>query len=153
MARKVMLAIGLALLAGCGEGRATFVVVEAKDPAFTVFTPSPLNMSETLLRRIVAESAEPGKARVILRDELEAVAQDEAGRVIVRMDYPGTRYGSAIACLMRKAPGPWGITWNGGIALTRNDYDYARKTHETRTPPDHQAPTAPVAHLVSVGCS
>ncbi len=149
--RRWLLA-GLAMLAGCGEPRSVFVVVEAKDPAFTVFTPAPPNMSETLLRRIVAESAEPGKARVILWDELQSVAQDEAGRVIQRADYPATSYGAAIACLMRKSPGPWGITWNGGIALTRNDYDHARRTFESRPAAGADALTAPASHLTPLGC-
>lgn len=149
--RRWLLA-GLAMLAGCAEPRSPFVVVEAKDPAFTVFTPAPPNMSETLLRRIVAESAEPGKARVIQWDELQSAAQDEAGRVIQRPDYPATRYGAAIACLMRKAPGPWGITWNGGIALTANDYDHARRSFESRAPAGADAPAAPASHLVPLGC-
>ncbi len=150
--RGWILVAGLAVMSGCGEERSTFVVVEAKDPAFTVFTPSPPNMSETLLRRIVSESAEPGKARVIPWADLQSAAQEEAGRVIERADYPGTRYGASIACLMRKSPGPWGISWNGGIAFTRNDYDYARKTYERRDPPDPRSPITPASHLGPLGC-
>lgn len=153
MRRWLVVAAGLGALSGCGEPRSAFVVVEAKEPAYTVFSPAPPNMSETLLRRIVSESAEPGKARVILYEDLASVAQDEAGRVIQRADYPATRYGAAIACLMRKAPGPWGITWNGGIALTRNDFDHARRTFASRPAPDPREPVSPAGQLGPLGCS
>ena len=143
---------GLALIAGCGAPTGDFVVIDTKDPAFTEFTPSPPNMSETLLRRIVAESAPPGKARVVPAGDLAAAVREEAGRVIQRDDYPGTSVVAGVICLMRRAPGPWGITWNGGIALTRNDYAFARRSYETKAAPAGTTPVDPRVHLGPLGC-
>ena len=144
--------LGLGLLASCGAANSDFVVIETKDNAFTVFTPSPPNMSETLLRRIVAESAPPGKARVVPLAEFAAAVREEAGRVIERNDYPAAQVVPGIICLMRRAPGPWGITWNGGIALTRYDYDFARHSYETRAAPAGTTPVDPRVHLGPPGC-
>lgn len=144
--------MGLGLLAGCGAANSDFVVIETKEPAFTVFTPSPPNMSETLLRRIVAESAPAGKARVVPLAEFDAAVREEAGRVIERNDYPATQVVPGVICLMRRAPGPWGITWNGGIALTRNDYDFARRSYETKATPAGTTPVDPRGHLGPLGC-
>ena len=141
------------LLPGCGpDTQSKWVVIETKEPAFVVFTPTPPNMSETLLRRIVAESSRPEAVRTVERADFPAAIAPEAQKVIIRNDFPGTALTSALTCLMNKAPGPWGITWNGGIALTRNDYDHARRTYETKAPLSGPSPVDPKSHLGPLGC-
>ena len=38
---------------------------------------------------------------------------------ILKDEYPGSKATEGIVELLRQSPGiPWGLTWNGGIALT-----------------------------------
>lgn len=140
----------LLLLAACGAPPATHVLIDGKDPAYVVFTP--VNPSETLIRRITAESREPGNPRLVSWDAFPAAVREEAARVVVRDDYPGEKVAAGIACLMAKAPGPWGITWNNGVALTRNDYDFAKRSFADKRPPGTGWPIDPKAHLPAFGC-
>jgi hypothetical protein len=77
------------------------------------------------------------------------------GERIVRNDYPGGRTEEGIVALIKKYPGtPFGVTWNGGIAFTRNDYQVAKKTFEAfntsagfTKPEPEKDPVAPINHL------
>ncbi|MBL8488393.1 MAG: hypothetical protein JNK22_15020 [Rhodocyclaceae bacterium] len=59
------------------------------------------------------------------------------------------------ARLVRKYPGtPFGVTWNGGMAFTRNDcaaakkaFDAFRTAGEFVKPPPERDPVAPANHL------
>ena len=65
--------------------------------------------------------------------------------VILVNDYPDIRIVDGIVCLVASRRGtgaPWGLTWNGGIALTRNDYNHAKRTYESyRASPAAYKPT------------
>jgi hypothetical protein len=147
------LALGVAaLLAACAAPPpADYVVIESREKAFTVFQPAP-GMSLERLQRLVAGHDAPGTARIVAWADLPAAVREEAAKVMLRDDFPGQPVIPGILCLLRKAPAPWGITWNGGIALTRNDYDDARRTYATKAPPAAHSPVDPRGHLPAFGC-
>ena len=96
--------------------------------------------------------------------EFMSKARGLAHTTIVKHEY--MKYGvvDGIACLIGKAPGaPWALTWNGGIALTSNDYRHAREIfllykedpekYEREANRDPRAdPINPGGHLPAFGC-
>jgi len=78
---------------------------------------------------------------------------------IAKDDYPGSGVVSGIVALLDKYPGgPIGLTWNGGVAITYNDYQHAKKTYQkyladpseyerTRTHDPRLDPVNPRGHL------
>jgi hypothetical protein len=74
---------------------------------------------------------------------------------IIRNDYQGDRTAEGIVALVKKYPGtPFGVTWNGGMAYTRNDYQAARNSFELfnksgnfTKPEPEKDPAAPMNHL------
>jgi hypothetical protein len=127
------------------------VMIETKEQAFTVFQPA-VGMSLDRLQRLVAEHNAADTVRIVAWADLPAAVQEEAAKVVRRDDFPGQPTIPGILCLLRKAPAPWGITWNGGIALTRNDYDYARRSYASQEPPAAHSPVDPRGHLPAFGC-
>ena len=142
----------VAWLASCGgPPPADYVVIDTKEPAFTVFRPAP-KVSEILLHRLVAEQGAGGTLRVVPWADLPAAVRAEAPKVVRRDDFPGEPTLPGLLCLLRKAPGSWGLTWNGGLAITRNDYDYARRSFAAQSPPATPSPVEPRAQMASFGC-
>ena len=139
-------------LAACGPpAPAEFVLVDTREPAFVVFNPVPPNRSEALVKRVIAESGRPDALRYISWSDFPAAIRSAAEAVIIRNDFHGTALPGGIVCLMSRAPGSWGITWNGGIAVTRTDYDHARASYATRTA-ETSSPVDPRTHLAPLGC-
>ena len=51
------------------------------------------------------------------------------GQHVIKDEYPNSQAVDGIVELIRRFPGtPVGLTWNGGVAITRNDYMYAEDT-------------------------
>lgn len=141
-----------------------FVVVDQGEKAFTVFTGIPKNIDKDELERI--EQTVSGRDTLIMlswEQFLESV-NEYAGSVILINDYPSIRVVDGIVCLVASRQGtgaPWGLTWNGGIALTRNDYNHARQTYALfkENPASYKPirdprrdPVNPGGHLPFGGC-
>ncbi len=150
--RKLALVLPLLAAACAAPATPRLVVIETREPAFTVFTPMPPDMTEVKLRQLIADRGATATTRVVSWDGLAKEVAPEEARVVQQRDFPGANLTAGIICLLTKAPGPWGITWNGGIALTRNDYDYARRTFASRTPSAPGSPVDPRGHLAPLGC-
>jgi len=151
--QRIVVTLLMAFLVGCGpDPGVKYVVIDSKEAAVVVFTPAPLSASETLLKRVVAEAATPGTVRYVTWADFPASIRGEAEKVIVRNDFPDADIPRGLACVMAKAPGQWGITWNGGIALTRNDYEFARGSFSAKAPASGPSPVDPKVHFGSFGC-
>lgn len=95
---------------------------------------------------------------------LESV-NEYARSVILRNDYPSVSVVDGVVCLVASKKGsgaPWGLTWNGGIALTFNDYQHVRRTYKSykANPAGYRPirdpkrdPVNPGGHLPFGGCT
>jgi hypothetical protein len=90
-------------------------------------------------------------------------AHKYANSTIVKHEYLKYRVADGIVCLVGKTQAPWGLTWNGGIAFTYNDYKHAEETYNSyqEDPEKYKQtvirdpradPTNPGGHLPVFGC-
>lgn len=155
MGRRILAAgVACAALFATSAG-ADIVLIDTSDPAYAVFARLPQDKEESV-RRMTA--GQPG-ATVLSQEEFAAAPEKHVLPRARRDDYAGQRAGEGIVALVQKYPGtPFGFTWNGGIAVTRNDYAHARRLYEAynRDPAEYEKlkpadaradPLHPAAHL------
>lgn len=156
--------------AGSSAGRSSqsesqFVVIDTSEPAFTVFTGIPKALDEQKLAEIKRAVSGKATATMLSWQDFVARVDEYAHAVMLRDDYPGINSVDGIVCLVGSRQGtgaPWGLVWNGGIALTFNDYQHARRSYQTyKTNPATYEPIAdprrdpihPNGHLPFAGCN
>ena len=136
--------------ASAASATSDIVLIDRSEQAYTVYAGLPAERAETVQN---AMAGKPGE--VVPFDRFADQAKQYVGERMMRNDYPGERAEEGIVALVRKYPGtPFGLTWNGGIAFTRNDYVAAKKAFEifqaqgeySKPPPDRD-PVAPMNHL------
>lgn len=146
------------------DSASNFVVVDQGEKAFTVFTGIPKNIDKNNLERIKQKVSGRDTLVMLSWEQFLESVNEYARLVILINDYPSTRIIDGIVCLVASKQGtgaPWGLTWNGGVALTRNDYNHARRTYElfkanpasykpVRDP--RRDPVNPRGHLPFGGC-
>ena len=146
------------------DSASNFVVVNQGENAFTVFTGIPKNIDKDELDRIKQKVSSRDTLIMLTWEQFLESVDEYARSVILINDYSSIRIVDGIVCLVASKRGtgaPWGLTWNGGIALTRNDYNHARRTYELfkvnpasykpiRDP--RRDPVHPSGHLSFGGC-
>lgn len=142
-----------------------FVAIDQHDPAFIVFTGIPKNLDEKKLEEIKQVVSSVETATMLTWQEFLERVDEYARTAILKNDYPNIKIVDGLVCLLASKQGtgaPWGLTWNGGIALTRNDYQHARQTYETykANPASYKPiqdprkdPVHPGGHLPFGGCN
>jgi len=114
------------------ESGASFVLVDQRDPLFIVFTGIGKDTDERKLEEIRSKISNQEKMTMLTWEQFTASVDRYAQSTIVRNDYPNYRVVDGLACLVGRRLGePWGLTWNGGIALTFNDYEHVRRRYES----------------------
>jgi hypothetical protein len=136
-----------------------FVLIDRTEEAYTVYAGIPKNTLGDITARL--SNAPHG----IALTTWEAFTQESDKYVkaqIVQDEYPESRTMAGVVELVRKFPGtPIGLTWNGGIAITSNDYQHAKRLYgQYKTDPAsyertrHRDPRAdpinPTRHLGSL---
>jgi hypothetical protein len=141
-----------------------YVIIDRTNPAYTVFTGIPKDASEKRIDELASEISTNKNMQMMSWTRFYNSINKLAHATIVKHEY--LQYGviDGIACLIGKSPEtPWGLTWNGGIALTQNDYRQAEtsyqlyqedpKKHNQRGIPDPRGdPINPAGHLPAFGC-
>ncbi len=113
------------------NGEPAYVLVDRSDPAFVLFQGIPQEVTGQKLDQ-VRTRATAMNATLISWEEFRQAANDYARKVMLRNDYPQSHLVEGIICLVRAVPGvPWSITWNGGIAFTHNDYEWAKRQYKS----------------------
>lgn len=147
-----------------GQSASQYVVIDQSEPAFTVFTGIPQNLEKAKLDKLKALVAENKELTLLPWQAFLTRVDGYAHSVMLRNDYPDTRVVDGIVCLVGSKQGtgaPWGLTWNGGIALTFNDYQYARRSYAAykANPAAYEPvsdprkdPVNPGGHLPFAGC-
>jgi hypothetical protein len=116
-----------ALLSVChylnAQAASDFVLIDWGDAAYTVYAGLTADQADKAKAKI---STEP--AQLVSFTEFAEGRSKFIGERITIDEYANSRAIDGIVELVRKFPGtPFGITWNGGIAFTRNDYQYAKR--------------------------
>ncbi len=156
---SVMCATGLWPVTG-GDNMATtdeYVVIDGHESGYTVF----IRVSKDGLEKIRASAGQ-------VKLETETWANFQTGlakyvqRCIIKNEYPeysSTAIQKGLLAFLNNFPGMTiGLTWNGGIAMTYGDYEYAKKAlkkyqdnkdrYESTRPTDAKTdPLNPKAHF------
>lgn len=142
-----------------------FVVVDQGETAFTVFTGIPKNIDKDKIEKIKQKVSSRETLIILTWEQFLESVNEYARSVILRNDYPTIKIVDGLVCLVASKQGtgaPWGLTWNGGIALTFNDYQHARRTYKSykANPTSYKPirdprrdPVNPGGHLPFGGCN
>ena len=124
------------------EEGSRFVVIDQRDSAYIVFTGIRKNTDEKKLGELRTKVAELDNVSMVTWEQFTVDVDKYAQSVMKTNDYTNYQVIKGLMCLVWKQPGgPWGLTWNGGIALTFNDYRYAKQRYESYTAnPDSYSP-------------
>jgi hypothetical protein len=125
MAPVLMLLIGCASVTVSGGDS---VLIERTEVGYTVYA----FLTKDMLGKIKAELSNAAKGIDLIAWETFVEKGDKYIKSqIVKDEYPESGKVAGIVELLRKFPGtPIGLTWNGGIAITRIDYEHAKRTYE-----------------------
>jgi hypothetical protein len=139
-----------------------FVLVEQKDPAYIVFAGIPKDTDKAKLGEIRSKISGHEEIRLLSWEQFTTSVDRYVQSAVLINDYPNFQIVDGLICLLERTPGaPWGLTWNGGIALTRNDYEHAKRQYESykENPDEYKAisdpradPVNPGGHLPAFGC-
>lgn len=149
----------MVLVAGCATVQipaVDAVLIDGTEASYTVYAGIPKDKVDAV--KVKLRDAPPG-ARLVAWDDFVRGRDKYVTARIVKNEYPGSRAEEGVVALIRKYPGtPIGLAWNGGIAITYNDYQHARRTYEqykedpalyekTRNRDPRADPVNPAAHL------
>jgi len=103
------------------------VLIDGTEQAYTVYAAIP---SEKVGEVEAKLAGAPKEVALVEWSQFAEGAGQYVGARIVRNDYPQSRTVEGVVALLRKYPGtPVGLAWNGGIAITYNDYQYAKRSY------------------------
>jgi hypothetical protein len=103
------------------------VILDKTEPAYRVLVSIPKEQRE----KITSQLKNQENIEIV---EWKAF-QDKPDQILtprmVNNEYPQFQVAKGIVELLKQFPGtPVGLTWNGGIAFTYNDYQYAKKLYQ-----------------------
>lgn len=131
MLKHLSVGIGLMLVYGCASlplSSSDFVLIDRTEDAYAVYAGIPKEKHDEIKTKLT--TAPQGIELVAWQAFVQK--RDEYIRAkIVTDDYPGSKTIPGVIELVRRFPGaPVGVTWNGGIAITTRDYQYAKRLYE-----------------------
>jgi hypothetical protein len=104
-----------------------FTVIDRQEPAYTIF----IGISKDKLVEIQAQIANLQNVEIVSWEKFQQNPEHYIKARIVKNEYAESRVVAGIIALLKTFVGtPIGLTWNGGVAITYNDYQYAQKIHQ-----------------------
>jgi len=104
------------------------VFLDGRDPAFLVVQGVAADTAD-LARREMAGYATLDGVSLVAWDSFRQNAQALMGPHVVKDEYPGSSTILSLIALVKAYPGrPFALTWNGGLAVSFQDYQYAVST-------------------------
>jgi hypothetical protein len=98
------------------------VLLDRSEPAYSVLLAVPEDKTAQ------AAAAIKPDVELIPWDRFERDRDSILGPLVRRNDYPGWRVTDGLLEVLKSHPGaPVGLTWNGGVAFTLQDYEHARR--------------------------
>ena len=109
----------------------SYVLIDSSEEAYTVFLLYPPKTTEQQIEQFIAKYAADGlKASILPMEEFAAATKQNVEARIIKNDYPQVKIADGLASFLKGNPGaPVGLTWNGGIAVTKSDYAFAKKAY------------------------
>ncbi|GAK53246.1 hypothetical protein U14_04511 [Candidatus Moduliflexus flocculans] len=102
------------------------VMIDARQPAYTVLIGIPRENVE----QVKKQPKEDGLT-ILSWKAFETDAETLIGKGISNNEYPEIPLAKGILALLKLYPAmPFGVTWNGGVAVTYSDYKHAEKLYD-----------------------
>lgn len=156
----------LPLLSSCSATNWLALHTHATEPAFvlvdhtnryaTVYVGVPKNLAPEKWEKLKEDMKSRKAAYLEPWESFRANLGQHVTSRIIRNDYSEIDISRGLVALLERYNGaPFGVTWNGGLAVTNNDYQYAERTYSAylKDPasvkrPDRRAdPVHPNNHL------
>lgn len=107
------------------------VLVDQSVPAYTVFLAIPIDAPDDKVEALSARIADNSSVSLMTWEEFQETKKMLFGSRIVSNDYPRSRALEGMTELLRRYPEtPFGLTWNGGVAVTFSDYQHAEDAYQ-----------------------
>jgi len=135
------------------------VIVDRSELAYTVYLAVEEDAPEEELAQLRSRVAQSEDAELVTWAAFRTDRRKYLDSRILVDDYPGSKVAEGVLELLRRyARTPFGLTWNGGIAVTFNDYQHAKRGYEahlsdpresadTRVDDPSRDPNNPQAHF------
>lgn len=121
-----VLSIVLLLVTGANAQDADFVFLDRSNAAYGMLARLP---GETRAA-VVAKLPAGAPADLVDWAAFKADPARIVAPLVLKDEYPGANIAAGIVGLLEKYPRtPFGVTWTGGLAVTRNDYQHAERIH------------------------
>lgn len=149
IARATVAAVALASLGAVPAWAAepSHVLVDPSERHTTTFIGIPKSMPPTEFDGIQQSLGERPGAYLVAWQAFRQAPDRHVRSFIRRNDYPDTdTVGGLVELLGRYDGTPFGLTWNGGLAVTRKDYQHAARTYQLYRDPARD-PVHPRNHL------
>lgn len=102
-----------------------FVVISKENSAYTVF----VGISEEKKNDAKGQYENNRNIEIVPFESFLKDRGKYVGQHVIKDEYPNSQALDGIVELISRFPGtPVGLTWNGGVAITRNDYKFAEDT-------------------------
>jgi hypothetical protein len=107
------------------------VLIDRSQLAYTVLFGFTTAQQAAITTKLKAAGTNASDINIIDWPAFRADPQGHLAGRILHNDYPDADTIAGLLELVRRFPGtPIGLTWNGGIAFTRNDYRHAEQTYQ-----------------------
>jgi hypothetical protein len=107
------------------------VLIDHSHPAYTVLLGFSTSQLADITAKLNAAGTNTADINIIDWSAFRTNPQDQLAGRIQHDDYPDSDTISGVLELVRRFPGTAiGLTWNGGIAITRNDYRHAEQSYQ-----------------------
>lgn len=131
------------------------VAIDTHEAAYTVYYLFPHESQAQFLEKIRKSGLTPDKITIVSLTELAARADELIRKKVIQKDYPQFDPGDGFLKLIQAgfATAGLGLTWNGGIAVTYNDFQFAKKSYQKfktgnwKLPAPAADPVYPAHHL------
>lgn len=122
--------VGLASWHGIATSEPGYVIVDASEKHATTYISLPKAIPQDKLQEIRGKIAAVPGAYLETWAAFNADLQRHVLRNIRKNEYPEVETAEELVALLGKLEGASiGLTWNGGFALTYNDYMHAQRTY------------------------
>jgi hypothetical protein len=130
----------LPLLSSCSATNWLALHTHATEPAFvlvdhtnryaTTYVGVPKDLTPEKLQKIKENIKGRKGAYLEPWESFRANLGQHVTSMIIRNDYPEIDISRGLVALLERYNGtPFGVTWNGGLAVTNNDYQYAEQIY------------------------
>jgi hypothetical protein len=145
--RALLVVIALGVGSAAHSAEPSHVVIDPSDQHTTTFVGVPKTLPEKEFDALKQSLAQRKGAYMLTWQEFKLESEKHVRSHIRRNDYPDVDIVDGVTRLLERYDGsPFGLTWNGGIAVTQNDYTHSAREYRVFLDP-RRDPVHPLNHL------